>query len=152
MTQKITTFLWFDNNAEEAMRFYTSIFANSRIVTSQAGPDGTFLLATFELDGQEFMAINGGPHFKFTEAVSLFVRCETQEEVDDLWDKLSAGGETSQCGWLKDRYGLSWQVIPNALGELMGDPDPVKAGRVMQAILTMRKIDIRELERAYAGG
>ena len=150
--QKVTPFLWFDDNAEEAMQFYTSILPSSRIVSSRRGPDGKFFTGTFELDGQEFMALNGGPHFKFTEAISLFVRCATQDEVDDLWRKLSDGGEESQCGWLKDRYGLSWQIIPNALEELLGDPDPEKAGRVMQAMLQMGKIDIEKLKEAYEGG
>jgi len=149
--QKVTPFLWFDDNAEEALEFYTSIFPGSRIVSSRPGPDGKFFTGTFELDGQEFMALNGGPHFKFTEAISLFVRCETQDEVDDLWGKLSDGGEESQCGWLKDRYGLSWQIIPNALEELLGDPDPEKAGRVMQAMLKMGKIEVEKLRRACEG-
>ncbi len=146
---KITPFLWFDDNAEEAMRFYTSIFEGSRIVSTSPGPDGNLLTGTFELNGQQFMALNGGPTFKFTEAISLFVNCETQEEVDDLWEKLSAGGEKSRCGWLKDRFGLSWQIVPNVLGELMSDPDRVKAGRVMQALLQMDKIDIQKLREAY---
>ena len=150
--QKVTPFLWFDDNAEEAVQFYTSILPSSRIVSSRRGPDGKLFTGTFELDGQEFMALNGGPHFKFTEAISLFVRCATQDEVDDLWRKLSDGGEESQCGWLKDRYGLSWQIIPNALEELLGDPDPEKAGRVMQAMLQMGKIDIEKLKEAYEGG
>lgn len=150
--QKITPFLWFDNDGEEAIRFYTSIFPNSRMKDSTPGPDGGFFTGTFELNGQEFMALNGGPQFKFTEAISLFVHCETQEEVDDYWAKLTAGGgEESQCGWLKDKYGLSWQIVPNALGELLGDPDREKAGRVMQAMLKMRKIDIAKLKAAAAG-
>jgi predicted 3-demethylubiquinone-9 3-methyltransferase (glyoxalase superfamily) len=150
--QKITPFLWFDNDGEEAIRFYTSIFPNSRMKDSMPGPDGGFFTGTFELNGQEFMALNGGPQFKFTEAISLFVHCETQEEVDDYWAKLTAGGgEESQCGWLKDKYGLSWQIVPNALGELLGDPDREKAGRVMQAMLKMRKIDIAKLKAAAAG-
>jgi predicted 3-demethylubiquinone-9 3-methyltransferase (glyoxalase superfamily) len=141
--QKITPFLWFDNQAEEAANYYISIFKNSKIISSSS------MLMTFELDGQLLMALNGGPTFKFTEAISLFVSCETQQEVDELWDKLSAGGSTSQCGWLKDKYGLSWQIIPKALGELMGDPSPEKSGRVMQAMLQMTKIDIAALQRAY---
>ncbi len=153
--QKITPFLWFDNNAEEAMTFYTSIFKDSKIVDvsryGEGGPgrSGTVMTGTFRLAGQEFMALNGGPEFKFTEAISFFVSCETQEEIDDLWNKLSAGGEESQCGWLKDKFGLSWQIVPPVLGELLGDKDPEKAGRVMQAMLQMRKLDIAALRRAY---
>lgn len=147
--QKITPFLWFDGNAEEAMNFYLSIFKNSKIVNvTRAGADGPVIVATFQLDGQSFKALKGGPQFKFTEAISLFVNCETQEEVDELWEKLSEGGEKSRCGWLKDKYGLSWQIIPTALGELMGDKDPEKANRVMQAILQMDKIDINALKQA----
>ena len=149
--QKITPFLWFDDNAEEAVKFYTAIFKDSRIVNSSTGPEGKFFTGTFELNGQEFMVLNGGPHFKFTEAISLFVHCETQAEVDSFWEQLSAGGEESQCGWLKDKFGLSWQIIPNALGELLGDPDREKADRVMQAMLQMSKIDIQKLKDAYAG-
>ena len=149
--QKITPFLWFDDNAGEAIQFYTSIFKDSVVLNSNLGPDGKFFTGTFVLNGQEFMALNGGPHFRFTEAISLFVSCETQEEVDDLWGKLSDGGEESQCGWLKDKFGLSWQIIPQALGELLGDPDPEKAGRVMQAMLKMGKIDVAELKRAHEG-
>ena len=153
--QKITPFLWFDGNAEEAMNFYTSIFKNSKIgrITRYGdagpGPKGTVMSATFQLDGQEFMALNGGPQFKFTEAISFFVNCETQEEVDELWEKLSAGGQKSRCGWLKDKYGLSWQIIPSALGEMLGDKDPEKSRRVMKAMLQMDKIDIKGLEQAY---
>lgn len=152
---KITPFLWFDNQAEEAMNFYVSLFKNSQILSVSRygdggpGPQGTVMTATFQLDGQEFMALNGGPYFKFTEAISLFVNCETQEEVDELWEKLSAGGEEEQCGWLKDRYGLSWQIIPTALGEMLGDADPQKSQNVMQAMLQMRKINIGALRRAY---
>ena len=149
--QKITPFLWFDGQAEEAMNFYVSLFKNSKILSTSPGPDGKVMMGTFQLDGQEFHALNGGPMFKFNEAVSLFINCETQAEVDELWEKLSAGGAKSRCGWLKDKYGLSWQVIPTALGELMRDKDPEKAGRVMQAMLTMDKIDIAALQRAYAG-
>jgi predicted 3-demethylubiquinone-9 3-methyltransferase (glyoxalase superfamily) len=141
--QKITPFLWFDNQAEEAAKFYISIFKNSKIISVSS------MMVTFELDGQPFMALNGRPAFKFTEAISLFVSCETQQEVDELWDKLTAGGSTSQCGWLKDKYGLSWQIIPKALSELMSDPSPEKSGRVMQAMLQMTKIDIAGLQRAY---
>ena len=153
--QKITPFLWFDNQAEEAMNLYVSLFKNSKVLgvsrygEGGPGPQGTVMTGTFQLDGQEFMALNGGPYFKFTEAISLFVNCETQEEVDELWEKLSDGGEISQCGWLKDRYGLSWQIVPTALGEMLGDPDPKKAQNVMQAMLQMTKIDIAALRRAY---
>ena len=156
-TQKITTFLWFDNNAEEAMNHYVSIFKNSKIVdvmrNGEAGPGapGTVLVGTFQIEGQQFDALNGGPLFKFTEAISLVVNCDTQEEVDDLWTKLSAGGAPGQCGWLKDKFGLSWQVVPRALARLMKDPDPAKAARVMQAMMKMTKIDIAELERAHRG-
>ncbi len=149
--QKITPFLWFDGQAEEAMNFYVSIFPNSKVVSVTPGPNGAVMMVTFQLDGQEFHALNGGPIFKFTEAISLFVNCTTQAEVDDLWEKLSEGGEKQKCGWLKDQYGLSWQVIPTVLGELMRDPDPAKAGRVMQALLQMDKIDIAVLQQAHAG-
>ncbi len=153
--QKITPFLWFDDNAEEAMNHYVSIFKNARIVSVSRygeggpGPKGSVMTGTFEIEGQQFMALNGGPHFKFTEAVSLFVNCNTQAEVDELWEKLSAGGQESQCGWLKDKFGLSWQIIPSALGEMLSDTDPMKSKRVMQAMLTMGKIDIAKLQAAY---
>ncbi len=147
--QKITPFLWFDNNAEEAVNFYISIFKNSKVLSQTLGPDGKMMFATFQLEGQEFYALNGGPMFKFTEAISLFVNCETQEEVDELWAKLSAGGAESRCGWLKDKFGLSWQIIPAVLGRLMGDKDPVKARRVREAMLQMSKIDIAALQQAY---
>jgi predicted 3-demethylubiquinone-9 3-methyltransferase (glyoxalase superfamily) len=152
--QKITTFLWFDNNAEEAVNFYTSIFKDSKILTmsrypeGSPGPVGQVMVASFELLGQEFLALNGGPHFKFTEAISLMVNCETQEEVDYYWSHLLEGGEESQCGWLKDKFGLSWQITPTALGELLSNPDPEKAKRVMQAMIQMVKIDIPTLRRA----
>jgi predicted 3-demethylubiquinone-9 3-methyltransferase (glyoxalase superfamily) len=149
--QRITPFLWFDGNAEEAMKFYVSIFKNSRIVSTMAGPDGKVMTGTFQLEGQQFMALNGGPHFKFTEAISLFVNCETQAEVDELWNKLTAGGAESQCGWLKDKFGLSWQIIPTTLGRLLGDKDRAKAGRAMQAMLQMKKIDIAKLQLAFDG-
>ncbi len=155
--QKITPFLWFDNQAEEAANFYVSIFNNSRIghVTrygeGSPGSKGTAMSVTFELDGQKFYALNGGPHYTFTPAISLFVNCETQREVDELWEKLSAGGEESRCGWLKDKYGLSWQIIPSALGEMLQDKDAVKAKRVMDAMLQMSKIDISRLQQAYDG-
>ncbi len=156
--QKIVTFLWFDNQAEEAMNFYTSIFKNSKIKTvmrygeAGPGPKGSVLGGTFQLEGQDFMALNGGPLFTFTPAISLFVNCETQEEVDELWEKLLAGGEKSRCGWLKDKYGLSWQIIPTALGEMLQDKDPAKSQRVMKAMLQMDKIDIKTLKQAYAQG
>ncbi len=153
--QKITTFLWFDNQAEEAATYYTSIFDDSRIVNVQrygpAGPGeaGTVMTVTFELAGQQFIALNGGPEFTFNEAVSLYVDCATQEEVDELWAKLADGGEEGPCGWLKDKYGLSWQVIPSTLTDLLSDPDPVKADRVMQAMLGMKKIEVQGLVDAY---
>jgi len=153
--QKIAPFLWFNDNAEEAMNFYVSVFKNSKIVSTDRygdagpGPKGTLMAGTFQLEGQEFYALNGGPQFKFTEAISLFVNCETQQEVDELWAKLTAdGGEESQCGWLKDKFGLSWQIIPTALGEMLGDKDPERSKRVMEAMLKMRKIDIKALEQA----
>ncbi len=155
--QKITPFLWFDDRAEEAMNFYTPVFKNSKVgrVTRYgeggSGPKGMVISATFQLDGQEFMALNGGPQFKFTEAISLFVNCETQAEVDELWEKLSAGGKKDRCGWLKDKFGLSWQIIPRALGEMLGDKDPEKSKRVMQAMLQMDKIDTKILKQAYDG-
>ena len=155
--QKITTFLWFDDKAEEAMNFYISLFKNSKVVSvsrygdAGPGPKGSVMVATFQLDGQEFMALNGGPHFKFTEAISLLVNCETQEEVDRFWEKLSEGGEKSQCGWLKDKYGLSWQIVPTVLGEMMQDKDPEKTKRVMEAMLQMDKLDIKSLKQAYEG-
>ena len=155
---KITPFLWFNDQAEEAMNFYTAIFKNSKIGSvsrygeGAPGQPGSVMTATFELNGQEFMALNGGPLFTFTEAISFFVSCETQMEVDELWEKLSAGGEESQCGWLKDKFGLSWQIVPSALGELLNDPDAEKAGRVMNAMLQMKKIDIAGLRAAYERG
>ena len=153
--QKITPYLWFDNQAEEAASFYVSLFENSGISSASRfgegvpGPAGSVMTVNFQIEGQEFIALNGGPYFKFTEAISLFVNCETQEEVDELWAKLTEGGEEGQCGWLKDRYGLSWQIVPTVLGELLGDPDPKKAQNVMQAMLQMRKLDIAALRRAY---
>lgn len=155
--QKINPFLWFDGRAEEAMLFYTSIFKNSSIESLNRygeggpGPKGEVMSGTFLLEGQRFMALNGGPMFSFTPAISLFVNCETQEEVDELWDKLTEGGEPSRCGWLKDKFGVSWQIIPTVLSELLNDPDPEKAGRVMNAMLQMDKIDIKRLKEAYAG-
>jgi predicted 3-demethylubiquinone-9 3-methyltransferase (glyoxalase superfamily) len=157
--QKITPFLWFDDKAEEAANFYVSIFKNSKVggITrygeegeKAAGrPKGSVMTVEFQLDGQEFVGLNGGPHFKFTEAISLVVNCETQEEVDEFWEKLSEGGEKSRCGWLKDKYGLSWQVVPTVLGELYQSKDPEKSERVMKAMLQMDKLDIKTLKQAY---
>lgn len=148
--QKITPFLWYDNQAEQAANFYVSLFPNSKVNSVSRGPDGNAFIVTFELDGQDFMALNGGPHYKLTEAFSLFVSVETQEQVDTLWNQLTAdGGEESMCGWLKDKYGLSWQIIPTALMELMSDPNPAKANAVTQAMLKMQKIDIAALRRAH---
>jgi predicted 3-demethylubiquinone-9 3-methyltransferase (glyoxalase superfamily) len=145
----ITPFLWFDNNAEEAVALYKSVFKQSSIQSLDRAPDGKVLTVSFQLEGQAFIALNGGPGHRFTDASSLFISCETQAEVDALWEKLSAGGEEGRCGWLKDKYGLSWQVVPTVLGELLGDPDRVKAGRVMQAMLQMQKLDIQQLRDAY---
>jgi predicted 3-demethylubiquinone-9 3-methyltransferase (glyoxalase superfamily) len=153
--QKITPFLWFDGNAEEAVNFYVSIFKNSKVLSiaryGEAGPGqkGTVMTASFQLDGQEFVALNGGPQFKFTEAISFWVRCETQGEIDEMWEKLSAGGAKSRCGWLKDKYGLSWQVVPPILGEMLQDKDAQKSQRVMAAMMQMDKIDISLLKKAY---
>lgn len=153
--QKITPFLWFDNQAEEAVNFYTSIFKNSKIgkVTryGEAGPapKGTVMTVTFQLNGQEFVALNGGPHFTFSPAISFVVNCETQQEIDDLWEKLSEGGKKEECGWLKDKYGLSWQIVPSILGELFDDKDPKKSNRVMEALLKIQKLDIKTLQQAY---
>ena len=146
--KKIRPFLWFDTQAEEAMNFYVSIFKNSRALSVNRF-EGRVMTATFELDGQEFMALNAGPQFKFNEAVSFFVNCETQEEVDELWKKLSAGGEESRCGWLKDKFGLSWQIVPSTLTRLMSDPNPQKSRAVLQAMLKMNKIEIKGLQEAY---
>jgi predicted 3-demethylubiquinone-9 3-methyltransferase (glyoxalase superfamily) len=146
--QKITPFLWFDGKAEEAMNFYLSIFKNAKIVSLNRGPNGMVITAKFQLDGQDFIALNGGPQFTFTDALSLFVNCERQQEVDELWEKLSEGGEAGRCGWLKDKYGLSWQVVPSVLGELMQDKDPEKSKRVMEAMFQMDKIDIKTLQQA----
>ncbi len=153
--QKITPFLWFNDQAEEAMNFYVSIFKDSRIIgvsrygEAGPGPKGMVMTATFQIEGLEFTALNGGPQFKFTEAISFHVDCETQQEVDHLWDKLSEGGEKGQCGWLKDQYGVSWQIVPTALGQMLQDKDPRKAKNVMQAMLQMKKLDIATLRRAY---
>jgi predicted 3-demethylubiquinone-9 3-methyltransferase (glyoxalase superfamily) len=158
--QKITPFLWFDDKAEEAVKFYVSVFKNSKIGGvaryGEAGakvsgrPAGSVMTVAFQLDGQDLVALNRGPHFKFTEAISLVVNCETQAEVDELWEKLSAGGEKGRCGWLKDRYGMSWQVVPTLVGELVQDPDAGKSEKVMQSILKMNKLDIEALKRAAA--
>src|SRR3712207_2254099 len=154
--QKITPFLWFHQEAEEAANFYVSLFKDSKILTvsrygdAGPGPKGSAMVVEFQLAGQRFQALNGGPHFKFTEAISLMVDCDSQEEVDTLWSKLTAnGGQESQCGWLKDRYGLSWQIVPNRFMQMMKDKDPKKTQRVMQAMMTMKKFDIARLEQAY---
>ena len=157
MTQQITPFLWFDDNADKAVNFYLSIFKDSRLLDTKRygetgpGPKGTIMTATFELNGQQFIALNGGPRFKFTEAVSFVVKCETQEEIDYYWDKLLDGGEPQRCGWLKDRFGLSWQIVPAQLSELFGGNDPQRAGRVMQAMMQMVKFDLAKLKEAYNG-
>jgi predicted 3-demethylubiquinone-9 3-methyltransferase (glyoxalase superfamily) len=154
---KISTFLWFDNNAEEAMNHYVSIFKNSKVLgvtrygEAGPGPAGTVMVCNFQLEGLEFAALNGGPMFKFTEAISMVVNCESQAEVDQMWDRLCEGGSPSQCGWLKDKFGLSWQIVPRVLVELLQDPDPQKSQRVMQAMLQMDKIDIAALRRAHEG-
>ena len=153
-TQKITPFLWFDGKAEEAANLYVSLFKNSKVLSvtrygdAGPGPKGTVMIATFQLDGQTFFALNGGPQFSFSPAISFLVNCETQEEVDELWEKLSEGGEKNQCGWLKDKYGLSWQIVPSVLGELMHDKDVEKSKRVMKAMLQMDKLDIKRLQQA----
>lgn len=152
--QKITPFLWFNNEAEEAALFYTSIFKNSKmggVSRSGEGPQGTVMVATFQLEGQEFIALNGGPQFKFTEAISFVVNCETQEEVDELWQKLSEGGEEGRCGWLKDKYGLSWQIVPTVLSKLMQDKNSEKVKSVMHVMMQMGKMDIEKLKQAYEG-
>ena len=156
--QKITTFLWFDGNAEEAVKFYTSVFPRSKILATSRysdlgpGPEGSIMTMTFELEGQEFVALNGGPEFKFTEAISLLVSCETQKELDELWSKLTAdGGQEVQCGWLKDKFGLSWQIVPSKLMDMVQDRDPEKSKRVMEAVMRMTKLDTAELQRAYDG-
>lgn len=153
--QKITPFLWYDTQAEEAANFYVSIFKNSRILNvsrygeAGPGPKGSAMSVTFELEGQQFIALNGGPHFKFTPAVSFFVDCKEQREVDELWNRLSAGGRTDHCGWLQDKFGLSWQIVPSILGQMLGDKDPTKSKNVMQAMLKMDKLDIHGLQQAY---
>src|ERR687887_1993124 len=158
--QKITPHLWFDDNAEEAAKFYTSIFKNSKVTDIthygesaaevSGRPKGTVMTVRFELEGQQFMALNGGPIFKFSPAISFLVSCETQQEVDSLWENLSEGGEQEQCGWLKDKFGVSWQIVPNILGEMLQDKDVKKSERVMEAMLQMKKIDIQGLRKAYA--
>jgi predicted 3-demethylubiquinone-9 3-methyltransferase (glyoxalase superfamily) len=153
--QKITPFLWFDTQAEEAARFYTSIFKNSKVGTvtrygeAGPGPKGSAMTVAFEIEGQKFAALNGGPVFKFTEAISFVVNCETQEEVDELWEKLSEGGTKVECGWLKDKYGLSWQIVPTVLIEMLQDKDAARSQRVMKAMMKMKKLDIARLEEAY---
>jgi predicted 3-demethylubiquinone-9 3-methyltransferase (glyoxalase superfamily) len=148
---KITPFLWFDSQAEDAMDLYTSIFKKSRVIKVNRA-QGKVMSVQFELEGQEFMALNAGPQYKFNEAVSFFVGCETQQEIDELWTKLTAdGGAPSRCGWLKDKFGLSWQIIPNSLGRMLSDKDPAKAGRTMNAMLQMDKIDLKRLQQAYDG-
>lgn len=155
--QKITTFLTFNDQAEEAVELYTSLFRNSEIVSmtrygeAGPGPKGSVMGATFQLEGQDFIALNGGPHFTFAQGISLFVNCGTQEEIDRLYEKLSEGGEKQPCGWVKDKFGVSWQIVPPVLGEMLGDKDPEKAKRVMHAMLQMHKLDIKALERAYEG-
>jgi predicted 3-demethylubiquinone-9 3-methyltransferase (glyoxalase superfamily) len=154
--QKIIPFLWFDDQAEEAVRLYTSLVKNSKINSisryqkDTPGPEGKVMTVSFQLDGQEFTALNGGPIFKFTEAISFLINCDSQAEVDELWEKLSAGGEKGQCGWLKDKFGLSWQIVPTALGELLSGPDPEASQRVIQAMLKMKKLDIGLLKQAYS--
>ena len=157
--QKITPFLWFDGQAEQAMHYYVSIFKNSKagkvtyyIEDSSYGKKGQVMSVRFELDGQEFYGLNGGPMYKFSPAISFFVHCDTQAEIDDLWEKLSAGGEENMCGWLQDKYGVSWQIIPEKLDEFLHDKDPIKAKRIVDAMLQMKKIDIAALEKAYANG
>ena len=155
--QKITPFLWFDNNAEEALNFYVSVFKNAKITSltrfgdAGPGPKGTVMTGIFQIEGQDFCALNGGPQFKFTPAISLFVNCESQQEIDDLWEKLSEGGKKDQCGWLTDKFGLSWQVVPSVLGKLLHSSDSVRSNQVMKAMLQMKKLDIKQLQQAYDG-
>ncbi len=158
MAQKIKTFLWFDSQAEDAANFYTSLFENSKITNvnrygpAGPGPEGSVMTMEFNLDGVEYIALNGGPHFKFNEAISLSIDCDSQEEVDHLWEKLTDGGEPGPCGWLKDQFGLSWQVVPSALPRMLSDPDPERANRVMSCMLQMSKIEIDKLQEAYDAG
>jgi predicted 3-demethylubiquinone-9 3-methyltransferase (glyoxalase superfamily) len=155
--QKITTFLTFKDRAEEAVRFYTSIFKSSKILTQNRygdagpGPKGSLMSASFQLEGQEFVALNGGPSFTFSQGISLLVSCETQEEIDGLWEKLSEGGQPGPCGWLTDKFGVSWQIVPPLLGQMLGDKDPARSARVMKAMMQMKKLDIRKLKQAYEG-
>jgi predicted 3-demethylubiquinone-9 3-methyltransferase (glyoxalase superfamily) len=155
--QKIIPFLWFDNNAEEAMNFYVSVFKNSKITSltrfgdAGPGPKGTVMTGIFQIEGQQFYALNGGPHFKFTPAISLFVNCQSQQEIDELWEKLSEGGKKDQCGWLTDKFGLTWQIVPSVLGKLLNSSDPVRSNRVMKVMLQMNKLDIQQLRQAYDG-
>jgi predicted 3-demethylubiquinone-9 3-methyltransferase (glyoxalase superfamily) len=156
--QKITPFLWFDNNAEEAMNFYVSVFKNAKITSltrfgdAGPGPKGTVMTGIFQIEGQEFYALNGGPNYSFTPAISLFVNCESQQEIDELWEKLSEGGKKDRCGWLTDKFGLSWQIVPSALGKLLHGSDSEKSNRVMKAMLKMNKLDIRQLQQAFDEG
>ena len=157
VSQKIAPFLWFDGKAEQAANFYVSVFRNSKVLSvtrygeAGPGPKGSVMSAVFQLEGQEFYALNGGPQFKFSPAISMFVNCETQQEVDELWEKLSAGGKTNRCGWLDDKFGVTWQIIPTILGRLLQDKDAAKANRVMKAMMQMDKIDIVRLQQAYEG-
>lgn len=158
MSQRIQTCLWFDNNAEEAVNFYILVFPNSKILTmsyyteNMPGTPGDVLMVSFQMEGQEFLALNGGPHFTFSPAISLYVNCETQEEIDTLWEKLLAdGGKESECGWLTDKFGLSWQIVPSMVQQMISDPDPARSNRVMQAIMKMVKLDLATLKRAYEG-
>jgi predicted 3-demethylubiquinone-9 3-methyltransferase (glyoxalase superfamily) len=155
MQKKIIPFLWFDDQAEEAANFYVSVFKNSKVLSinyypkESGGKEGRVMTVKFELDGEEFVGLNGGPHFSFTEAISFWVKCDTQEEIDYFWEKLSEGGETSECGWLKDRYGLSWQIVPSSIEELISEEDPARKDRVLKAVWQMQKLDIATLEKAY---
>ena len=157
MQKKIIPFLWFNDNAEEAANFYVSIFKNSKILSvthygkSAPGKEGTVMIVKFVLDGEEFVGLNGGPHFQFSEAISFWVKCDTQQEIDEFWEKLSEGGETNECGWLKDKFGLSWQIVPSAIEELVGEDDPARRDRVTKAVWQMQKLDIKALEEAYRG-
>jgi predicted 3-demethylubiquinone-9 3-methyltransferase (glyoxalase superfamily) len=147
----ITPFLWFNDNAEEAMQFYVSVFKNAKAGDITPGPGGKAMGVSFEIEGQKFIGLNGGPHFKFTEAISFFISCDTQEDVDELWEKLSDGGEKGRCGWLKDKFGLSWQVVPSTLSEMINDKDPEKAKRTVEAMMKMDKLDISILKKAHEG-